>query len=1081
MKRLFIWIAHLTVCFLLCTTISILPQLLLPDNRLGITSISDPAAWQLYIGDIDALPPASKPPAMTAGTGAEAPLASAPQADFIDWLPLSEQIEHMNQIGYTGAYWLKRTLPPYAWKDPYLWVQNQTNFELYISHKPSFYSSYMHDGIPSSLTLFFNLHLIPLQPDFSGQTLYIRAFTDGQHPLLGTLQIGTNIAFYESMLNKDKVKLVLTVLFAAFFVISLCLYFLNRKEQAYFYFSLFSLNMVYISWMQSYLSHTLFDLSAIYVIKDITAPISLLSLLGFQEALFEKSKYVTLMRKWRYIMLAFTGACIAAAFIHTGLYELLITKVLLILFIFILYTGIRGILFYRPSNAGQRNREVNLIIFGFIIMSIFTSIHMLIEVNSPLSYLIKSTLPSAFWGYDQVLVGCFVFDICLGMILLYRFTETYKRVKEYATQLESRNQDLKVLNDLKDDFLAKTSHELRTPLYGIMGITEALLDGSTGRIDETAHKQLSLVAYSGQRLTHLINDILDHFKLKHQAVELSLKPVGMKQVVDIVLGTLKPQADRKNLLLHNEIRDDVPFVAVDEDRILQVLFNLAANAIQFTKHGKISVLAEAIGNTLKISIADSGIGIPAEFLSKIWEPFEQVDNRLSRTYGGTGLGLAISKQLVQLHGGDIHVESTPGQGSVFSFTVPLWKAALTELAAKDIVKGKTPVFSFLEDAVFMVESEIASGGRAKIEQYEPGKNKPSILIVDDEWLNLEVLSAHLSSLYTVSKAASAAEALQWIDKFGPPNLIISDLMMPDMTGYDLSVHIRQKYHPGELPFLLLSAKNQTNDIVEGFNAGINDYLSKPVAKGELLSRVHLHLELSKLNHTLEDQVKQRTEDLEQSYRQLQLSMRETFEMMGEVTIWEERNRIAHEIHDILGHKLTVTIVQLEATKRLMATNPELALEKLELAQESVRRGLHDISDAVHTVKQDSKRADIHASLLGLIQETESMSGVTIEFDIGKLPALNALQKKVLYHALQEGLTNGIKHGGSKRFMFQLREEAEQLHFSLVNIGKPYTNNAPGFGLTAMSDKVGHLGGMIHLRAIPHQGSELQLAFPLSFG
>ncbi|RIX49323.1 sensor histidine kinase [Paenibacillus nanensis] len=217
----------------------------------------------------------------------------------------------------------------------------------------------------------------------------------------------------------------------------------------------------------------------------------------------------------------------------------------------------------------------------------------------------------------------------------------------------------------------------------------------------------------------------------------------------------------------------------------------------------------------------------------------------------------------------------------------------------------------------------------------------------------------------------------------------------------------------------------------------------------------------------------------ETYRQLQASMMETYEALGEVAIWEERNRIAHEIHDILGHKLTGAAMQLEAAKRLLRIDPDTAQSKLEAALESVRKGLEDVRAAVRMMKERPSKDDLVILLNELINETEQMAGVIIERYIHPLPVLDAFVKKTVYHALQEGLTNGIKHGGSSLFFFTLRVEGDMLHFVLCNDGAPYTAVPYGFGLSAMKERIKHLGGSIELTSLDNRyGSVLKIDIPL---
>lgn len=244
-------------------------------------------------------------------------------------------------------------------------------------------------------------------------------------------------------------------------------------------------------------------------------------------------------------------------------------------------------------------------------------------------------------------------------------------------------------------------------------------------------------------------------------------------------------------------------------------------------------------------------------------------------------------------------------------------------------------------------------------------------------------------------------------------------------------------------------------------------------------------ELEQFHHHLEQLVEKRTAELEQANRTLALTLREKAETLAEMSVLEERNRIAYEMHDVVGHTLTAAIVQLEATKRLAERDSRLPLDKLDLLSELVRKGLDDIRKAVRLMKTDEEQPlSLEASLRELIQYAEDTMEIAVESQIA-LPAglaLGKMAESVIYHALQEGLTNGIRHGGSRQFRFVLRHEENALHFRLVSGGEPFGSAVPGFGLTSMMERVELLGGKVSIgsyasdEGIP-KGCELTIYLP----
>lgn len=311
------------------------------------------------------------------------------------------------------------------------------------------------------------------------------------------------------------------------------------------------------------------------------------------------------------------------------------------------------------------------------------------------------------------------------------------------------------------------------------------------------------------------------------------------------------------LFLKNRIPKDLPAAWADENRLQQILHNLIGNAIKFTKEGQVVVNAEVKNDMLCISVSDTGIGIDAEKLGHIFEAFTQADDHMERQAMGTGLGLAITKNLVEHHGGDLCVESEPGEGSTFYFTLPISKEAAVPKSQKQAAPRNKIV-------------AIHDHGSPHALPNIP-KRSGHILIVDDDRINLQVLRNHLTLLgYQLSEASSGDEALEFIERHpNQYNLILLDVMMNGLSGYETCRRIREKYSLTQLPVLLLTAKNQLDDLIAGFDAGCNDFLTKPVNKHELIYRVNTHMTLQALHADLDIVVQQRTRELEARNRDLE--------------------------------------------------------------------------------------------------------------------------------------------------------------------------------------------------------------------
>lgn len=429
----------------------------------------------------------------------------------------------------------------------------------------------------------------------------------------------------------------------------------------------------------------------------------------------------------------------------------------------------------------------------------------------------------------------------------------------YAVELEQKNLNLMRMDQLKDQFLANTSHELRTPLNGIIGIVESLIDEPYEKLSEKSKQDLGLVVSSGYRLLFLVNDILDFSRLKHGNIALQKKALNLHSLAEIVLLQSQTLGTNKNIRLINQIEPELAAVYGDSNRIQQIFYNLVTNAIKFTEEGTIAIDAMVQEENILITISDTGIGIPEDKKGIIFESFEQVDGSTGRRYGGTGLGLAITRNLVELHGGKIWVESEMNKGSRFHFTLPLSHEKAEYVSTTDYLKESG---SGRISAPFL-PMETQEPSDQLIEAGETSDIAFNILAVDDESINLHVLNKQLSlynySITTASSGMEALNALKADDKF---DLVILDIMMPGMTGYELCQIIRKKYAQNELPVLMLTAKNRVEDLVTGFKAGANDYLAKPFSKYELLARLKTLLNLSQLTRALADSEKKYREIFE---------------------------------------------------------------------------------------------------------------------------------------------------------------------------------------------------------------------------
>ena len=475
--------------------------------------------------------------------------------------------------------------------------------------------------------------------------------------------------------------------------------------------------------------------------------------------------------------------------------------------------------------ASRRRRfGTRVFIAGFIFLAMGT-------VNDILVYEDVYSTPFVFPA------GLLCFLCSQTYLIAKKFSLAFETSERLAQTLEQRNERLLELDRLKDEFLAATSHELRTPLNGIIGLAE-VLHAKEG-LDEKSRNTLSMIVSSGVRLNALVRDILDFVRIRNRDITLAVVPTDLRAACDTVIELMRPIAAGKRLALENRVPAGLPLVAADENRLQQVLYNLVGNAMKFTLFGSVSVTAREMTGArgeglVELSVIDTGIGIPDGDRERIFEMFEQAAGGIEREHGGAGLGLAIAKRIVELHGGIIGVESKPGAGSRFHFTLPI--AAPTD-AVRPAGRG-TAVVS---------PQELEHAGASTPPRPNPAEQSRvaaagHILVVDDDLVNCEVARGFLEQGgFTVSIATRADEAMDRIfvpmERDGARfDLIVLDVMMPHISGLTVCSHIRARYAPFELPILIFTALGSVGDLVRAFDSGANDYLVKPVRRDELLAR-----------------------------------------------------------------------------------------------------------------------------------------------------------------------------------------------------------------------------------------------------
>ena len=488
-----------------------------------------------------------------------------------------------------------------------------------------------------------------------------------------------------------------------------------------------------------------------------------------------------------------------------------------------------------------------------------------------------------------------------------------RKVKQRTRQLSRKKRELQAslsqlqeYDRLKTEFFSNVSHELRTPLTMILAPIEEIINKRRGELAGDTAYMLDAALVNGRRLLDLINRLLEFSTLEAGRAKLRLSPVDLGQMAEELVAVAAPLARQRQIELRLERDADLPAIGADADKLDSVVTNLLSNAMKFTPAGgTVEIKTLRRGDRACVYVRDTGIGISAEDHRRVFERFVQLDGSTSRRYSGTGLGLALVKEIVELHGGQVFLESEVGRGTTFWFELPI-----TEPPTESQRQAASLVRSCRFADLVVCEPEEQEQIPA-VAAPSASFDVPRLLVVDDTPEMRRLVAAVLKDQYRVFTACDGEEGWQTALR-EMPDLIISDVMMPVVDGYEFCRRI--KGHPAteRIPFVLLTAKADRTMKIEGLETGADDYLVKPFDAEELRARVRSLLRLRTLDRKLDE----RNVELESTLAALQSTQEQMMQVAHLAGMTEIATGVLHNVGNVLNNVNVSTTVIGERLRRL---------------------------------------------------------------------------------------------------------------------------------------------------------------------
>jgi signal transduction histidine kinase len=753
--------------------------------------------------------------------------------------------------------------------------------------------------------------------------------------------------------------------------------------------------------------------------------------------------------KYREHLLWFLGLRLLCSFLIVGIWLLHYTPIarkcypLVGLPIVILPAFFMSWMIYRTEGVtSPYYAALNLILLAVSVVGHWNVAETLIAVGSVIGiYLgfIFAYYSSLHGGIDQGILFTNLYFIALtGIIVIcgnYLFNNL--RLREFTLRfeldqnrrtLEENNQKLMELDQVKSRFFANISHELRTPLTLLLAPLESLLHRFNRSLDEETRDMLVTMHSNGMRLLKLINDLLDLVRLESGRMEVKREPLEVAEFVKGLASAARQVADDKRLRLETFVDPAVGTVLADRDKLEKVVLNLLFNALKFTPAGgRVELRAEKRGEELTLIVADTGMGISEKNLPHVFDRFWQADGSSKRKYQGVGIGLALVKELVEIHGGKVIVQSQEGKGTTFTVILPYQKAEPSQ-APKPEMASETVPAEAARGGTVTSEEWVANLYRraelfpaltplqASLRPVETARNGslPTILVADDEPDMLRFLKSQLSQHYRVLEAVDGQQAIEKACQF-LPDIILLDMMMPEKDGLQACREIREHTPTQSIPIVLLTARADEETKLAALSAGASDFLTKPFSTTEL----HVRLKNLVESHQYQRKVSKQNQVLESTIEQLkdtetQLVQTEKLASLGRLSAG-----IIHEINNPLNFATTGLFTLRNKGKYLAPEQQEEYADILKDVEEGIKRVKGIVSDLRMFSHPETESRDqvevpeVVAAALRLLS-SEWKDKVRIEQKLAEHQTVWA-NRNLLVHVLLNLLQNSIYALNAKSF------------------------------------------------------------------